>query len=90
MDLLKIVEEASKQNVNLEINAYPDRLDLSDINCFKLKDRNVKFSLGSDAHSKDHLEYLELGVFTARRGWLEKKHVINTLSRKNIMKNFLP
>ena len=90
VDLLKIADAASKQNVFLEINAYPDRLDLSDINCFKLKDRRVKLSIGSDAHNINHLGYLELGVFTARRGWLEKKHVINTLNRKNITKVFTP
>jgi DNA polymerase (family X) len=88
VNLLKIAEEASNQDVFLEINAHPDRLDLSDINCFKLKDRKVKFSLGSDAHNKDHLKYLELGVFTARRGWLEKVHIINTLNRKNVAKIF--
>ena len=90
VDLLKIADAASKQNVFLEINAYRDRLDLSDINCFKLKDRRVKLSIGSDAHNINHLGYLELGVFTARRGWLEKKHVINTLNRKNITKVFTP
>ena len=90
VNLLKIADAASKQNVFLEINAYPDRLDLSDTNCFTLKDRNVKFSLGSDAHSRDHLRYLELGVFTARRGWLEERHVINTLDRKDIIKLFTP
>jgi DNA polymerase (family 10) len=89
VNLLKVAEAASNQHVYLEINAYPDRLDLSDINCFKLRDRNVGFSLGSDAHSRDHLEYLELGVFTARRGWLEKKNVINTLNRKDITKIFV-
>jgi DNA polymerase (family X) len=89
MNLLKIAEAATSQKVLLEINAYPDRLDLSDINCFKLRDRKVKFSLGSDAHNKEHLRYLELGVFTARRGWLEKKHVINTLNSKNITKTLL-
>jgi DNA polymerase (family 10) len=90
VNLLKIADAASQQNVFLEINAYLDRLDLSDLNCFKLKDRNVKFSLGSDAHNRDHLKYLELGVFTARRGWLENKHVINTLNRKRIPKIFSP
>jgi DNA polymerase (family 10) len=89
LNLLEVAEAASNQNVFLEINAYPDRLDLSDINCFKLKDRRVKFSMGSDAHSKEDLRYLELGVFTARRGWLKKNHIINTLNRKNLEKIFL-
>ena len=86
VNLPKIFQAASEQNVFLEINAYPDRLDLSDIDCFKARDHHVGFSLGSDAHSKDHLRYLELGVFTARRGWLEKKDVINTMNRKEIVK----
>ncbi|MFQ6065604.1 MAG: DNA polymerase/3'-5' exonuclease PolX, partial [Candidatus Bathyarchaeia archaeon] len=75
IDLSKIFEAASELGVFMEINAFPNRLDLSDLNCFKAKDYGIKISIGTDAHNKDHLRFMELGVTTARRGWLEKKDV---------------
>ena len=86
IDLSKIFEAASELKVFMEINAFPNRLDLSDLNCFRAKDYGIKFSIGTDAHNKDHLRYMELGVATARRGWLEKKNIINTSSLKEIRK----
>jgi DNA polymerase (family 10) len=86
LDLSKVFDAASELGVFMEINAFPNRLDLSDVNCRKAKEYGVKFSLGSDAHNRDHLRYLELGIATARRGWLEKKNIINTLSLKELKK----
>jgi DNA polymerase (family 10) len=86
IDLSKIFEAASELGVLMEINAFPNRLDMSDLNCFKAKDYGIKFSLGTDAHNKDHLRYMELGVATARRGWLEKKDVANTFRLKKLRK----
>jgi len=86
IDLSKIFEAASQLGVFMEINAFPNRLDLSDLNCFKAKDFRTKISIGTDAHNKGHLRYMELGVATARRGWLEKKDVINTLRLKDLRK----
>jgi len=86
IDLSKIFETAFKLGVSMEINAFPNRLDLSDLNCFKAKNCKVKISMGTDAHSKDHLRYMELGVATARRGWLEEKDVINTLDLTELKK----
>jgi DNA polymerase (family 10) len=86
IDLPRIFEAASELGVFMEINAFPNRLDLSDLNCFKAKEYRIKFSLGTDAHNKDHLRYMELGVATARRGWLEKKDVANTFSLKKLRK----
>jgi len=86
IDLSKIFEAASELGVVMEINAFPNRLDLSDLNCFKTKDYGTKISIGTDAHNKDHLRFMELGVSTARRGWLEKKDVINTSSLKELRK----
>jgi DNA polymerase (family 10) len=84
IDLSKIFEATSELRVFMEINAFPNRLDLSDLNCFKAKDYGIKISIGTDAHNRDHLRYMELGVATARRGWLEKKDVINTLDLKEL------
>jgi DNA polymerase (family 10) len=78
IDLPKIFEAASELGVFMELNAFPNRLDLSDVNCFQAKDYGFKISIGTDAHHKDHLRYMEFGVATARRGWLEKKDIINT------------
>lgn len=84
ISLSKIFEVSSTQKVFMEINAFPSRLDLSDINCLKAKEWGVKLSIGTDAHHKDHLRYTELGVANARRGWLESEDVINTLPLKKL------
>jgi len=86
IDLPTIFQAAAELGVFMEINAFPNRLDLSDLNCFKSKDYGIKISVGTDAHSKNHLRYVELGVATARRGWLEKRDVINTSKTKELRK----
>ena len=80
LNLTKLFETASELDVFLEINSFPDRLDLSDINCFKAKDYDVKLAINTDSHSRDHLRYIKLGVFTARRGWIQSEEVVNTLN----------
>jgi len=74
----EIIDFASKFNVVLEINCYPDRLDLNDINILKAKTKNVKFSLGTDAHNTGMLKYIKFGIGIARRGWLTKAEILNT------------
>jgi DNA polymerase (family 10) len=80
-----IVEEAAKTNTALEINAYPQRLDLNDIYCRAAKEKGVKLGIGTDAHIMDQMEYLELGLAVARRGWLEKNDILNCLSYKELL-----
>lgn len=77
--LEKVYEAAQQNNVALEINAFPSRLDLSDANIRTAKIYKTKFVINTDAHSPDHLRFMELGIAQARRGWLEKKDVLNTL-----------
>ncbi len=79
LDWEKIFEAAKKNNVALEINAYPTRLDLNDIHAKAAKEADVMLSIGTDSHSVEHLRFLELGVYVARRAWCEKKNIINTL-----------
>jgi len=79
VDLNRIFDEASSLGVFMEINGFPSRLDLSDVNCRAAKKKGVMMAIGSDAHSVDQLRYIELGVATARRGWLEARDVLNTL-----------
>jgi DNA polymerase (family 10) len=70
----------------LELNAYPERLDLSDLNCRKAKEKGVKLAISTDAHRTEHLEWVTFGVATARRGWIEPQDVINTLPLSKLRK----
>jgi DNA polymerase (family 10) len=71
---------ASDYQVALEINCYPQRLDLNDISAMKAKKMGVKLALGSDSHRLEQLAAMELGISVAARGWLEKSDVINCMS----------
>jgi DNA polymerase (family 10) len=86
VDISKIVEYAKKCDVLLEINAYPERLDLNDINVKYAKENGVKFSIGTDAHNVSHMNYMVYGINVARRGWLEENDVINTMSYSQLKK----
>jgi len=85
-DMARIFETASEQGVMMEINAYPDRLDLNDVNCRAAMEKGVTLSIGTDSHSPSHMDFMEMGVSVARRGWLKKEDIINTLSIKDLMK----
>ena len=77
MDFDKVLEKAKQTNTVLEINAYPERLDLNDVNVRAAINGGVKLSIGTDAHEVNELRYYKLGIATARRGWAEKKDIIN-------------
>jgi len=74
-ELLKIAKETG---TILEINAFPVRLDLNDVHIKKAKQAGVKMVINTDAHKKEHLRFIEYGISQARRGWAEKKDIINT------------
>mgnify|MGYP006280360761 FL=1 len=78
LDMESLFDKAVETNTFLEINAFPDRLDLNDINVKRAKDKGVQFIIGSDSHSIQHLSNMQYGVATAQRGWLEKQDVLNT------------
>ncbi len=78
VDLEKIMAAAKENGCFLELNAQPDRLDLSDEACRLARDMGVKIAVSSDAHDTGGLSYLRLGIDQARRGWLESADVINT------------
>ncbi|HDN96338.1 MAG TPA: DNA polymerase/3'-5' exonuclease PolX [Thermoplasmatales archaeon] len=88
IDMEKVLEVAKDNDVIMEINAYPDRLDLNDIHTKMAIDMGVKVSIGTDAHNKEHLKFYELGTAVARRGWAKKEDVINTYSVEKLMKLF--
>lgn len=79
IDMEAVLKAAKKHKKIIELNAHPKRLDLTDINCRRAKELGVKVVINTDAHMVDQLELMKYGVITARRGWLEKKNVVNTL-----------
>ncbi len=78
VDIDEIIREAKQTGTILEINAFPERLDLKDSNIKKAVEAGVQMTIDSDAHAARHLGYLKYGIAQARRGWAEKKDIINT------------
>jgi len=88
LDMDKVFKTAKETGTVLEINAYPERLDLKDVHVHQALGLGIKLSLGTDAHLLSHLAFMEFGVFQARRGWAEKKDIICTMCFDEI-KEFL-
>ncbi len=86
LDLDAVFEAAAERGVMMEINCYPERLDLSDVDSRRAKEHGVRMTLGTDAHTPSELEFLPLGVAVARRGWLEAADVANTFSVDELLK----
>jgi DNA polymerase (family 10) len=86
IDFEELIKATQRTGTYLEINAYPERLDLSDVHAKRAKEAGVLMSIDTDAHSAAGLEVMKYGVMTARRGWLEKKDVINTLPLAQLLK----
>lgn len=80
VDIDEIMKVAKETGTILEINAYPGRLDLKDINIRKAKEIGVKMAINTDAHHKDQLGLMPYGVSQARRGWAEKGDIVNSFS----------
>ncbi|MEM2174993.1 MAG: DNA polymerase/3'-5' exonuclease PolX [Candidatus Micrarchaeia archaeon] len=88
VNMEKIFEVAKKNKIALEIDAFPDRLDLTDVNVKLAKEMGIKITIGTDAHSATQLHYMNLGVAVARRGWAEKKDIINCWEIEKIKEYF--
>jgi DNA polymerase (family X) len=86
VDMDEVLKVAAETGTVLEINAYPLRLDLSDIYVKKAKELGVSVAINTDAHDIPQFDYISYGVSIARRGWLEKKDVMNTLDIKQLLK----
>jgi len=78
VDMLRIIRHARERGCFLELNAHPERLDLLDVYCQMARDEEVLVTISSDAHSIQDFDNLVYGVGQARRGWLEKKDVLNS------------
>lgn len=88
LDWDRIFNATEENNKILEINAQPNRLDLPDDLVYTAQKRGIKFLVSSDAHSLAGMDVLKYGVDVARRGWLTKNQVINTLPVDELIKNF--
>ena len=86
LDLDKVLQAAAQHRVAMELNAYPDRLDLCDIHLRMAKQHGVKIVINTDSHHTSHLEKLHFGVTQARRAWLTKDDVLNTLPPQEFAK----
>ncbi len=86
VDVDKMMDIAVETGTILEINAYPERLDLNDVYCRMAKEKGVQVAIGTDAHNADGLVTMDLGVAVARRGWLEEKDIVNTLPLDKLFK----
>jgi DNA polymerase (family 10) len=89
-DMEKIFTAAGNHGVAMECNAYPDRLDLRDVHLQMAKQHGVKIVISTDSHSTSHLTFMKYGVQTARRGWIEKTDVINTLPLRDFLSVLRP
>jgi glycoprotease/Kae1 family metallohydrolase len=84
LDFDRILEEAAKNQVILEINSHPDRLDIDAALARRARQYGIKISINSDAHHKNDLKLVKYGVLNARRGWLGRQDVVNTLNREEL------
>jgi DNA polymerase (family 10) len=80
LDVGRVLELAADTGTALEVNASPDRLDLNDIHVRQGKELGVKFAINTDAHQVRYLDDMRYGVITARRGWAEKRDIINAMT----------
>jgi DNA polymerase (family 10) len=80
VDMERLMAAALARGCFLEVNAQPQRLDLTDSDCRMAKDMGLKLAISTDAHSTAQLAYMRLGLAQARRGWLEAGDVLNTRS----------
>ncbi|HEX2032152.1 MAG TPA: DNA polymerase/3'-5' exonuclease PolX [Actinomycetota bacterium] len=77
-DLDAVFDAAARTGTALEINSFPDRLDLRDEHVQWAREHGVRFAIDTDSHSTVHLPHMRFGVATAQRGWVTKAEVINT------------
>ncbi len=85
VDVSAVVRACAQHGTALEINAFMDRLDVTDLICRQAKDAGVKVLIGTDAHSAEHYWMMRLGIGTARRGWLEKADVLNCMEAEDLL-----
>ena len=85
VDLEAVFRAAARHNKALEINAMPSRLDLKDTHAYRARQLGVQLTLGTDAHSSVHLDFMRFGVSVARRGWCQPEHILNTRPAEEVL-----
>ena len=85
-DLDAVLSAAAKNKVAMELNSYPDRLDLNDVHLRQAKQRGVKIVINTDSHHTSHLDKIRYGILQARRAWLTKDDVLNTVPAEKFAK----
>ena len=90
IDFDKILRVAKETGTILEINSFPERLDLKDTNIRKAKEAGVKMVINTDSHHRDQMRFIEFGIAQASRGWAEKEDIINTQPLEKLLKFFKP
>jgi len=88
IDFDKILKVAKETRTILEINSFPERLDLNDQNIRRAKEAGVKMVINTDSHHRDQMRFIEFGIAQARRGWAEKEDIINTQPLEKLLKFF--
>lgn len=86
VDWPTVFRQCAKHQTALEISSFPNRLDLRDTLCQEAKQYGVKFAINTDTHQAHHFNLIRFGVAVARRGWLEKDDIINTLFAESLSK----
>jgi len=81
-----VFEAAKKHDIALEVNAYPERLDLPDSLVYDAIKMGLRFVINTDAHAVDHMNLMRYGVSVARRGWATKDDILNSLSYNEFKK----
>ena len=84
VDMLRVIRKARERGCFLELNAHPERLDLLDVYCQMARDEGVLVAVNSDAHSTQDFANLAYGVGQARRGWLEKRDILNSRTLRQL------
>jgi DNA polymerase (family 10) len=85
IDMTRVIRQARDRGCYLELNAHPERLDLSDVHCQMAREEGVLISIASDAHGIQDLDDLCYGIAQARRGWLTKGDVLNSRPLKDLL-----
>jgi DNA polymerase (family 10) len=88
IDLTAVIAAARETGVVLEINAYPERLDLNDLNILRAKLAGVRMVINTDTHQIDQFHHMPYGIAQARRGWAEKADIINTWPVEELLQVF--
>jgi DNA polymerase (family 10) len=84
IDLEQIFHAAKEHDMAVELNAQPDRLDLNDRHLLRAREIGVKIAINTDAHSAEQLHFIRYGIDQARRGWLEKRQVLNAMAQPQL------